>query len=41
MKEIFDIKATEKETGFEIIVRKMREDEMPKNGISYYCQESG
>lgn len=26
---------------WEINVRKMRKDEMPDNGITYYCEENG
>lgn len=33
------MKAIRKDFGFEIEVRKMNKDEMPDNGIVYYCDD--
>lgn len=33
------MKAIRKDFGFEIEVRKMAKDEMPDNGIEYYCDD--
>lgn len=37
----FNIKATRKDYNLAIVVRRMDADEMPDNGITYYCQDSG
>ena len=39
--EKFNIKARTKESRIEVLVRKMRKDEMPKDGTVYYCREAG
>lgn len=33
------MKAIRKDNGFEIEVRKMAKDEMPNDGITYYCED--
>lgn len=37
----YDYPIKAKTHGFEIDVRMMRKDEMPDDGITYYCDEDG
>jgi len=40
-KEEYNIRATVNDNGIDVKVRKMDADEMPDDGITYYCEESG
>jgi len=41
MEKEFETKAIRKDYGLEIMVRKMDKDEMPDDGVTYYCEEGG
>lgn len=40
MNEQYYTKAIRKDNGIEIEVRKMNKDEMPDDGITYYCDDA-
>lgn len=40
-KDLFNIQANVKDNGGDILVRQMKDDEMPDDGTTYYCEESG
>lgn len=41
MEEKFNIKAVRKDFNIDIRVRKMGIEEMPNDGLVYYCEEGG
>jgi hypothetical protein len=38
---IYNIKAIRQDFDLDVAVRKMDKDEMPDDGVTYYCEETG